>query len=79
MSKSARSGSEVRPFRIDVPQTELTGSSRPGWRRLGLRTRFRGSGSDYGVSLERVNRLVKLWSSSYDWRAEASLNAHLSS
>jgi pimeloyl-ACP methyl ester carboxylesterase len=76
MSTSGHSVPEVRPFRIDVPQAELD-----GLRARLAATRFTdeipGSGSDYGVSLERVNRLVELWSSGYDWRAwEARLNAH---
>src|SRR5258707_13069042 len=36
-----------------------------------------GVGSDYGVSLDSVKRLVKYWQESYDWRIwEAKLNAY---
>jgi epoxide hydrolase len=76
MSKTERSVPEVHPFRIDVPQSELDGLQA----RLAA-TRFTdeipASGSDYGVSVERLHHLVGHWSAGYEWRAwEARLNAH---
>jgi epoxide hydrolase len=67
---------EIRPFRIDVPQTELDELQA----RLAA-TRFTdeipGSGSEYGVSVERLKPLVEYWRTGYDWRAwESTLNAH---
>jgi epoxide hydrolase len=67
---------EIRPFRIDVTQAEIDDLQS----RL-TRTRFTdeipGSGSAYGVSVERVRRLVGAWRSSYEWRAwEAKLNEY---
>jgi pimeloyl-ACP methyl ester carboxylesterase len=67
---------EIRPFRIDVTDTELDDLQT----RL-TRTRFTdeipGSDSAYGVSVERVRRLVEAWRTGYDWRAwEARLNEY---
>ena len=67
---------EIRPFRIDVPQTELD-----ELRARLAGTRFTdeipGSGSEYGVSVERLKPLVEYWGTGYDWRAwESTLNAH---
>jgi epoxide hydrolase len=76
MSKTERSDPEIRPFRMDVPQAELDDLQA----RL-VATRFTdeipGSGSDHGVSVERLKRLVEYWRAGYDWRAwEAKLNVH---
>ncbi len=70
------SEAEIHPFRIDVPQADLDDLQA----RLAA-TRFTdaiaGSGSDYGVSVERVKRLAERWRIGYDWRAwEGTLNAH---
>jgi pimeloyl-ACP methyl ester carboxylesterase len=67
---------EIRPFRIDVTQAELDDLQT----RL-TRTRFTdeipGSDSAYGISVERVRRLVDAWRTGYDWRAwEAKLNEY---
>jgi pimeloyl-ACP methyl ester carboxylesterase len=67
---------EIRPFRIDVAAAELDDLQT----RL-TRTRFTdeipGSDSAYGVSVERVRRLVESWRTGYDWRAwEAKLNEY---
>ena len=66
----------IQPFTISVPQGDLDDLQK----RL-ERTRFTieipGSGSDYGVSLEWVKRMVNYWCTGYDWRAwEAKLNAY---
>lgn len=67
---------DVKPFVISIPQAALDDLQA----RLSM-TRFTdeipGSGSDYGVSLEWVKRMVDYWRSGYDWRAwEARLNAY---
>jgi epoxide hydrolase len=66
--------SEIREFRIDVPQADLDDLQE----RL-ARTRWTPTipGQSYGVSLERVTHLVNHWRDGYDWRAqEARLNSY---
>lgn len=57
----------LQPFTVDIPQAELDDLQD----RLAM-TRFTdeipGSGSDYGVSLEWVRRMVDYWCNGYDWR-----------
>ena len=76
MTDADRSDTMIRPFTIDVPQADLDDLRA----RLAM-TRFTdeipGSGSDYGVSVEWVKRMVDYWRTGYDWRAwEARLNAY---
>jgi microsomal epoxide hydrolase len=66
--------SEIRPFRIEVPQEQLDDLRE----RLG-RTRWPdelpGVGWSYGIPLAYVKELAEYWRSSYDWRKhEARLN-----
>jgi epoxide hydrolase len=66
----------IKPFHIKISQAELDDLQT----RLAM-TRFTdeisGSGSDYGVSVDWVKRMVNYWRTSYDWRAwESRLNAH---
>src|SRR5215217_8139304 len=70
------SGAEIQPFWVDVSQADLDDLDA----RL-VATRFTdeipGSGSDYGVSVEWVRRMVEYWRDGYDWRTwERRLNAH---
>lgn len=70
------SGSEIRPFIIDIPQQELDDLQT----RLAM-TRFTSSVGDadatYGVGVDRVKHLVEYWQHGYDWRAwEKRLNAY---
>ncbi|WP_328869126.1 epoxide hydrolase [Streptomyces sp. NBC_00287] len=65
----------IRPFRIDVPQSDLDDLHR----RLDL-TRWPdelpGVGWSYGVPRDYLKELVRHWRHAYDWRAaEAELNA----
>ncbi|WP_089211341.1 epoxide hydrolase family protein [Streptosporangium subroseum] len=67
---------EIKPFRIDVPQADLDDLHD----RLG-RTRWPdeipGAGWDYGVPVEYVRKLAEYWRDGYDWRAwEATINRH---
>jgi pimeloyl-ACP methyl ester carboxylesterase len=67
---------EIRPFRIDIPQAALDDLHE----RL-ARTRWAdelpGVGWDYGVPLNYVRRLADYWRNGYDWRAwEARLNTY---
>ncbi len=71
----ANGGSMIRPFRIEVPQSELDDLRE----RLG-RTRWPqeppGAGWAYGVPLDYLKELTEYWRTSYDWRAqEAKINA----
>ena len=66
--------SEIKPFRIDIPQSELDDLSA----RLAA-TRWPDevaeAATDYGMPQGVVRRLVERWRSGYDWRAhEARLN-----
>ncbi|NBE83143.1 epoxide hydrolase family protein [Micromonospora rubida] len=67
---------EIRPFRIDVPQSALDDLAD----RLG-RTRWGqplpGNDWERGVPVEYLRQLARYWASGYDWRAhEARLNAY---
>ncbi|MPY77051.1 MAG: alpha/beta fold hydrolase [Actinophytocola sp.] len=65
---------QIRPFRIDVPQADLDDLAD----RL-ARTRWTDEipGSSYGVALDRVRKLAEYWRDGYDWRAlEARLNSY---
>src|ERR1043165_805172 len=66
--------SEIRPFRIDVPQADLDDL---GDRLDRVRWTSELPEGDYGVSLARLQRLVARWRDGFDWRArEAELNTH---
>ncbi|MBB6034389.1 epoxide hydrolase family protein [Phytomonospora endophytica] len=65
--------SEIRPFRIDVPQADLDDL---GDRLDRVRWTSELPEGDYGVPLARLQRLVARWRDGFDWRArEAELNA----
>ncbi|ANL72591.1 epoxide hydrolase protein [Rhizobium phaseoli] len=72
---SAADANEIRPFRVDIPETELT-----DLRRRAAATRWpeRETVDDQsqGIQLEKIRPLVEYWAAGYDWRkAEAKLNA----
>ncbi|MEV6909000.1 epoxide hydrolase family protein [Amycolatopsis sp. NPDC051071] len=80
---------EIKPFRVDVPQAELDDLAdrlaRVRWANElpadqvtdGVRRGPVTPGWEYGVPLEYVQRLVAYWRDGYDWRAwEAKLNEH---
>src|SRR5688572_21879087 len=67
---------EIRPFRIDVPQADLD-DLRDRLARTRWSEELPDAGSDYGVGADYVRRLASHWLTSYDWRAwEAKLNAY---
>jgi hypothetical protein len=75
LSKEANR-SEIRPFRIEIPQADLDDLAD----RLG-RTRWPsevpGVGWDRGVPLDYLQELAEHWRTTYDWREhEAELNEH---
>ena len=66
---------DIRPFRVDVPQAELDDLQD----RL-ARTRwpddYEGVGWDYGTDLDYMRELAEYWRDGYDWRRqEAYLNS----
>jgi pimeloyl-ACP methyl ester carboxylesterase len=66
---------EVRPFRVDVPEEDLV-----ELRRRVAATRWPDSETvpdqSQGVQLSKIQNLVRYWGTDYDWRkAEAKLNA----
>lgn len=68
--------SEIRPFQIDVPRSEIedlhTRLDRTRWT-----DEIPGSGDDYGMSREWVQRLADRWRTEFDWRTlEARLNSY---
>src|SRR5687768_9540962 len=60
--------SDIRPFRIDIPQADLDDLAD----RL-TRTRWTDEApdgsADYGLPSSEVRRLVEYWRAGYDWRA----------
>ncbi|MGW6330950.1 epoxide hydrolase family protein [Nocardia rhamnosiphila] len=66
----------VRPFRIDIPQTQLDDLA-DRLRRAIWPNELRGVGDSYGVPNDRVRGLAEYWLDRFDWRAlEAKLNAY---
>jgi pimeloyl-ACP methyl ester carboxylesterase len=72
---AAAAGDAIRPFRVHVPDSQLTDLRR---RIRGTRWPDRETVSDQsqGVQLEKLQQLVRYWGTGYDWRRfEARLNA----
>jgi len=66
---------EIRPFRIAVPEADLT-DLRDRLARTRWPDELPGVGWDRGVPLTYLRELVEYWSTGYDWREqEARLNA----
>ncbi len=66
---------EVRPFRVDVPEEDLV-----DLRRRVAATRWPAPETvpdqSQGVQLSKIEELVRYWGTGYDWRkVEAKLNA----
>ncbi|MFF7381879.1 alpha/beta fold hydrolase [Streptomyces griseoluteus] len=67
-------GSGIRPFRIDVPESELA-DLRHRLDRTRWPDELPGVGWDYGVPRDYLRELAHYWRHRYDWRAaEARLN-----
>jgi pimeloyl-ACP methyl ester carboxylesterase len=76
MSNADTAGTEIRPFRIDIPQAQLDDLKA----RL-TRTRWPDElpdvGWTYGVPTSYLRGLAEHWRTAYDWRThEARLNEH---
>jgi epoxide hydrolase len=71
---TATSDSEIRPFRIDIPQADLD-DLRERLARTRLPAELPGSGWEAGVPVSYLKDLAGYWATGYDWRAqEARLN-----
>ena len=67
---------DLRPFTAAVSQESLD-DLKHRLDRVRWTSDIPGSGSDYGVSLPWLQRLVTYWRDGYDWRSfEARLNSH---
>src|SRR6478609_1309914 len=68
--------SEIRPFTIEIPQTQLD-DLKMRLERTRWPDELPGVGSSYGAPLGYVQELAAYWRDSYDWRAqEARLNSY---
>jgi pimeloyl-ACP methyl ester carboxylesterase len=75
MTQTTTTQTDVRPFRVDIPQEELD-----DLRRRLAATRWPDketvADTSQGAQLAKMQDLVRYWATSYDWRAvEAKLNA----
>ena len=75
MSAAAQTATDIRPFKVDVPDEELAelrrGVEATRWPSLEL-----VSDRSQGVQLKALQELARYWTSGYDWRTvEAKLNA----
>jgi pimeloyl-ACP methyl ester carboxylesterase len=65
---------DIKPFRIDVPQADLDDLA-ARLARIRWPDEVTGAGTDHGMPLAIVKRLAQRWRTGYDWRAhEARLN-----
>src|SRR6516162_4165542 len=61
MTSTDRSDAQIRPFRVEIPQSDLDDLPGVGW--------------DRGVPLSYLKELAAYWRDGYDWRRqEAQLN-----
>ena len=71
---SVADDTEIRPFRIDIPQGDLD-DLRARLARTRWPDQLDGTGWDYGIPLSYVRDLAGYWTAGYDWRAhERRLN-----
>ncbi|MEV1142580.1 epoxide hydrolase family protein [Micromonospora sp. NPDC049799] len=69
-------GTDIRPFRVEVPQAALDDLA-DRLRRTIWPGELPGVGGAYGMTTDRVGGLATYWRETFDWRAvEARLNAH---
>jgi pimeloyl-ACP methyl ester carboxylesterase len=74
----ATADSEIRPFRVDIPQQSLDDlHDRLSRTRWAAEIPAPGAPDDYGVSLAWVRELAEYWKDGFDWRAyEERLNSY---
>jgi hypothetical protein len=75
MSSSVETATEIRPFRVEIPEEQLD-----DLRRRIAATRWPTKelvpDRSQGVQLATMQELARYWATDYDWRkAEAKLNA----
>src|SRR5690349_5409536 len=69
-------GIAIRPFTVAIAQTQLDDLA-DRLRRALWPSELPGTGTQYGVAVDRVRRLAEYWLDSFDWRAvEHRLNAY---
>ncbi|MEO3774475.1 epoxide hydrolase [Micromonospora sp. B9E7] len=69
-------GTAIRPFRVEIPQTALDDLAARLDRTI-WPADLPGAGDTYGMSDDRVRALADRWRNGFDWRAvEARLNAY---
>ena len=74
MSNTTGATTDIRPFRIDVPQADLD-DLRERLARTRWPDELPGAGWAYGVPLDYLKALAEHWRTRYDWRPhEARLN-----
>ena len=72
----AGSNTEIRPFRIDIPQADLD-DLRDRLARTRWPAALPGGGWSRGVPVRYLQELAEYWRTSYDWRVhEAALNEY---
>ena len=75
MSSTVENASEIRPFRVDMPD-EAIADLRRRIAATRLPTKELVTDRSQGVQLATIQALVRYWAADYDWRAcEARLNA----
>jgi pimeloyl-ACP methyl ester carboxylesterase len=73
--QAAAGGDSIRPFRVNVPESELT-ELRQRLAQTRLPEQETVADFTQGVPLETIQQLLRYWQSNYDWRkVEARLNA----
>jgi pimeloyl-ACP methyl ester carboxylesterase len=73
--QAAAGGDSIRPFRVNVPESELT-ELRQRLAQTRLPEQETVTDFTQGVPLETIQQLLRYWQSNYDWRkVEARLNA----
>jgi epoxide hydrolase len=74
MTSTDRSDAQIRPFRVDIPQSDLD-DLRGRLARTRWPDELPGAGWDRGVPLSYLKELAAYWRDDYDWRRhEAQLN-----
>jgi epoxide hydrolase len=76
MTEPGRTDTNIRPFRIDIPQADLD-DLRDRLARTRWPDELTGVGWSRGVPLDYIKELAEYWQNEYDWRKwEAKLNEY---
>jgi hypothetical protein len=75
MARTVETATEIRPFRVEVPQADLD-DLRPRIAATRWPDQETVADRSQGAKLAELQELVRYWGTDYDWRkAEAQLNA----